>query len=92
MLDFNIGETVVCSITVLDDGTLTDPATSMKIVIGRVNPSISQVTSTAMSKDSTGTYHYNAQTSGWHYGTYQVTYTATDGTSITIEKDMFNLE
>ncbi len=91
---FDIGETVVCSITVKDsDGTAQDPVTSMNIEISQITPSYSAViTSTAMTDDTgTGNYHYDCQTSGYGAGTYEIKYTATDGTRITIQKDTFIL-
>jgi len=92
---FDIGECVICSITVKDSsGTLTDPATSMNIVINRKSPNYEAniVISTAMTKDSTGTYHYDFATAGERRGTYEAVYTATDGSRITIEKATFILE
>jgi len=89
---FTLGETVVCSITVKDAGTLADPATSMNILVDQIeNTSRAKVTVVAMSKDSTGTYHYDCQTSGWEEGTYRITYVATDGARITRHTDSFNL-
>lgn len=90
---FQRAETVVCSILVKTTaGVLVDPATSMKIDI--TNPvGTSVVTATAMTKDSTGTYHYDYQpASDAVLGTYNVKYTATDGTRITIQRDNFSLE
>lgn len=91
---FDLGETVICSITVKDaDANLQDPVTSMKIVIDRVKPNFTNiVSSTAMTKDSTGTYHYDFQTSSVTIGTYEIEYTATDGSRISIQKDEFILE
>ena len=91
---FQIGETVICSITVKDaDGTLQDAATSMNILIEQITPQfLSFQTSTAMSNDSTGTYHYDLATSTAARGGYLITYTATDGARITIEPDTFTLE
>ena len=91
---FQIGETVICSITVKDaDGTLQDAATTMNIVIEQITPQFrSLVASTAMTNDSTGTYHYDAATSSAARGGYLITYTATDGARVTIEPDTFTLE
>jgi len=90
---FDCGETIICSIEVKDDdGVLKDPATSMNIVI--TDPQNGEVVaSTAMTKDSTGKYHYDyATVSATLHGAYTAKYTATDGTRITIEKDTFSLE
>ena len=93
MADFDRGETVICSVTVKNaSGTLQDPATSMNIVINRTYPNGAEVVaSTAMTKDSIGTYHYDFATVGQVKGDYEAVYTATDGTRITIEKDTFTL-
>jgi len=88
---YNVGETVICSITVKDsDGNLSDPATSMNIQIQ--GPGGVAVSSTAMTKDSTGTYHYDFNTSGQGAGDYTITYTATDGTRVSIQTDTFHLD
>lgn len=96
MANFNLGETVICSCVVKDStGTLKDPATSMKIEIDKVTSAgtVMQIViaETAMTKDSTGTYHYDftATTSG--VGNYRAKYVATDGTRITISNDSFSL-
>ena len=90
---FQIGETVICSITVKDEnGDLQDAATSMNIVINRVQPFESIISSTAMTNDSTGTYHYDFASASKVVGEYEILYTATDGSRITIETDTFNLE
>ena len=94
-MKLDIGETVICSLEVKDDaGAYFDPATSMNIVINRLIPFAAIITSTAMSKDSTGKYHYDFQTSSSEIskGKYQAIYTATDGTRITIEKEEFELQ
>ena len=89
---FQKGETIICSITVKDGATLTDPATSMNISIYDPQGGIN-ISSTAMTKDSTGTYHYDYATASLTLmGVYSVVYTATDGTRITIEKETFSLE
>ena len=94
MISFEIGETVICSITVRDsDGDLQDAATSMNIVIDCLIPSYSAdiVSSTSMGKDSTGTYHYDFASASNEAGQYRIIYTATDGTRITIHLDTFDL-
>lgn len=86
------GATVVCSITIKDAGVLTDPATSITVTV--YDPSNTAVVSAqAMSKDSTGTYHYNYTSSASAIrGEYIVIYTATDGSEVTKQKDTFYLE
>ena len=92
MANFDIGETVICFCEVKDDaGAYKDPATSMEIGINQVNPSGVIIAATAMTKDATGKYHYNFQTSACSGGKYQAKYIATDGTRITIEKEQFEL-
>ena len=93
-MPYDIGETIICSVEVKNDaGTLVDPATSMNIVIDQITPQYAnKVTSTGMTQDSTGKYHYDCQTASYLPGGYTITYTATDGTRITIKKDTFALE
>ena len=93
MANYNMGESVICSCDVKNSaGTLVDPATSMNITITQTSPSYAvKITSTAMTKDSTGKYHYDAQTAGWGTGNYEVEYIATDGSRITRQKDTFGL-
>jgi len=92
MSSFDIGETVICSLEVKDDnGDYKDPSTSMKITItDKFN--VVKVDSVDMTKDSTGKYHYDCQTTDYVDGKYDVKYVATDGTRITIQKEIFNLE
>ena len=94
MAIFQIGETVICSIEVKDDdGVLKDPETSTNIEIDMVSPTPeSIISSTAMTKDSTGKYHYDFASVSKAAGDYVAKYTATDGTRITIEKNKFHLE
>ena len=89
---FHVGETVICSIEVRDsDGALADPATSMNITITDNTNGI-EVDDQAMSKDGTGLYHYDWNTSAdAALGIYYITYTATDGSRISIEKDTVEL-
>tara|TARA_Y100000310_G_scaffold304995_1_gene344705 strand:+ start:1055 stop:1351 length:297 start_codon:yes stop_codon:yes gene_type:complete len=92
---FQIGEHVICSITVKDaDGVLQDAATSMNIKINKLRPNYEGdvLSNRSMTKDSTGTYHYDFASAGEYPGDYQVVYTATDGSRITIQKDDFVLE
>ena len=93
MAAFQLGETVVCSITVKDeDGTLQDTATSMEIQITDPGHTVSQAY-TAMSNDSTGLYHYDYATASLTLkGKYRVDYKATDGSRISIQPDFFELE
>jgi uncharacterized protein YfaS (alpha-2-macroglobulin family) len=88
--NFEAGETVICSITVVDSsGNLQDVATSMTITI--TNPAGSAVVSAiAMTNDGTGLYHYDYQT-GTSLGIYNVKYIATDGSRITMSRDTFRL-
>jgi len=93
MAKYDVGDTVICSITVKSGDTLTDPATSMKIGITKPEPISEEiVASTAMVKDSTGKYHYDFASEGKAAGKYRVKYIATDGSRITIEKEVFVLE
>jgi hypothetical protein len=86
---FELSETVICSCTVKSGSVLTDPATSMKITI--TDPSgVAAVSDTAMTKDSTGAYHYN-YTPATLAGIYTVTYVATNGTKVSKAKDHFQV-
>jgi len=90
MATFDIGETVICSIIVKDSGgTPQDPVTSMTITIKWDDTIV--INAVAMTKDSTGTYHYDFQTATQPAKKYEVTYIATNGTRISIEKDTFEI-
>lgn len=93
MANYEVGETVICSITVKDSsGTAQDPATSMNIVIKRRATGATVVASVAMTDDAgDGAYHYDCATSGFDTGDYDIIYTATDGTRVTIQTDSFHL-
>jgi len=92
MSSFDIGETVIASCEVKDDdGAYKDPSTSMKITItDKFN--VVKIDNAVMTKDAIGKYHYDCQTTDYVDGKYIVTYVATDGTRITIQKESFNLE
>ncbi len=89
---FNIGETVVCSVEVKNTaGVLVDPATSMTTTITSPQKTI-VVSAQNMSKDSTGKYHYDYTSEVTAPdGKYTAAYKATDGTRITIAKNIFEL-
>jgi uncharacterized protein YfaS (alpha-2-macroglobulin family) len=90
---FQRAETVICSAEVKTAaGVLTSPATSMKVAInGPTGASV--VAATAMTLDGVGLYHYDyAPATDALLGTYQVKYTAVDGTRTTIQSDSFVLE
>lgn len=92
---FQVGETVICSITVKDaTGTLQDPIDSMKIEVNQITPNYAvKVASTGMTDDTgVGAYHYDCQTAGYSAGLYEIIYTADDGTRITVQKDTFVVE
>lgn len=93
MKTFQRPETVICSITVKTAaGVLTDPDTSMTITITDTNGTV-KVNASAMTKDSTGTYHYDyTPASDATLGRYTIKYTATDGTRVTNQLDDFYLE
>ena len=88
---FDLGETVICSITVKDSSdALQDPATSMEITITDAQGTV-KIDSVAMTKDSTGTYNYDDDTSAEAAGVYSIKYTATDGSRVSIQGDSFSL-
>ena len=85
---FESGETVTCSCTVKNGSTLTDPDTSMKITI--VDPEgTTAVDGVAMTKDSTGTYHYDYTTS--KIGVFSIVYVAVNGTKTSKCKEQFRV-
>lgn len=91
MAVFQVGETIICSITVKDSAeTLTDPATSMTISIYDSSNGV-DVNNASMAKDSTGKYHYDYTLIGMR-GWYKVVYKAQDGARATINKDQFFVE
>ena len=91
-MDFHLGETVICSVTVRDaDGVLADPSTSMKITITDSQKSV-KVNDQAMTNDSKGEYHYDFDTSSLSLaGIYTIFYKATDGSRVSIEEDTVEL-
>ena len=92
---FEVGETVVCSITIKTTSTsaLTDP-TSIVIQIADSYGAV-WVSTVAMTNDGTGVDHYDFQTVGVAPGKCTVRYTATDGAGlgarITIHDDYLTL-
>ena len=89
---FQIGETVVCSITIRDaGGNLVEPSTSITISI-RKKRGARVVTDQAMTPNGTGIYHYDFDSSGNTAGTYVVDYKAVNGTRVTMHRDTFELE
>jgi hypothetical protein len=86
---FELSETVICSCTVKSGSTLTDPATSMNITI--TDPAgATAVNDAAMTKDSTGAYHYDYAPASLS-GIYTVTYVATNGSKVSKAKDHFQI-
>ena len=85
---YHAGETVICSLEVRDsDGNLADPSTSTKITITDNRNGV-EVNDQDMTNDGTGLYHYDWQTLSTSLtGIYEITYTATDGTRVSIELD-----
>lgn len=91
MASFFPEETVICSCTVKDGDTLTDPSTSMTIKIIDCKNGV-EVDDVDMVKDSTGTYHYDYTLPiNCSLGVYTVLYKAKDGTRVTLERDVFSV-
>ena len=92
MNSYERGETVICSIVVeTQTGVIVDPMTYMYISINDPSGYL-LVSNVSMSKDSTGNYHYDFNsTDNYPLGTYTVTYTAKDGVRVTKQLDYFNL-
>ena len=93
MARFEIGETVVCSITIKNAaGVLVDPATSIKITIEDPD-GLKVVDDVAMNNDGVGLDHYDYTSPlTVKVGTYTVWYIAIDGARTTKQKDTFELE
>jgi len=90
---FQNPETVICSISLTrtDTGAPIDPSTSIKITI--TDPTgTSVVNAVAMTKDSTGQYHYDFNPNQAVPGNYKVVYTAVNGLRTTVQNDNFILE
>ncbi len=96
-MTFQKGGTIICSVEVSNStGALVDPNsdyTHMKITI-KDDSGGTMVDNTAMTRDSTGLYHYDFQTNSASIkrGTFFVQYDATDGTRISSVKDTFRIE
>ena len=90
---FQKGETVIISCSIMDkEGQAVDPVTSTKIVISD-SAGTEKVASTDMTKDATGEYHYDFDTSTMTLmGEYKARITATDGTRKSIYDILFKLE
>ena len=92
MVNFNIGETVICLIEIRDaDRDYKSPSIPVRITITDKFRAV-KVNDVAMTNDATGKYHYDCQTAGYIDGKYEIKYTAIDGTRIIIEKDEFTLK
>ncbi len=87
-----LGETVICSITVVDNssGVQRAPATSMLITIKDSQGAL-KADNQAMTESSAGEFYHACNTAGWMGGLCRVIYTAVDGSRITIQKDKFTL-
>ena len=90
-MNFDIGETITFSCEVKANGVYQDPSISMKITLTDKHKAV-KADAADMTKGATGKYYYDCQTVGYLDGKYEVKYTATDGTRITIEKETFTLE
>ncbi len=93
MPNFIAGETVICSIEVQDEERAPkDPTKGVKITITNPQGNI-MVDEKDMSRDELGKYHYDYNSSPMDgVGTYEVKYTAIDGTRITMVKTSFTME
>lgn len=90
-MEFQRLGTVEIGLTIKHDTVSVDPATSILVTV--TDPAgTSVVTAQAMTKDSTGTYHYNYTIAadavlGW----YRARVTATDGAVVTIQDESFEV-
>lgn len=89
--EYQQGESVVAEIEIRNKaGVLSDPGTSIKITIDD-SAGAEKVAAQAMTKDSTGKYHYNYDLAGdAATGTWNVEVFA-DNTLVTIEADTFTV-
>lgn len=96
MIKFQLGETVVVTHTVQKKVAGVwedyDPATSVNVSVYKDGTATPLISDAAMSKDSTGNYHYDFQTTGLTTGKYRARVTDTDGTRIVIRDGVFSLE
>ena len=88
MATFNVGETIICSLEVRNaSNTLVDPSTSIKITLyGHTSTGVIDVN---MTKDSTGKYHYDFDSTGKAVGNYWAIFTAVDSNRTTTENSNF---
>ena len=92
MNSYQIGETVVLKATIKKSDTLYDPATSVKISVYRVGTGTPLVDVVSVTKESTGIYAYNLDTSSYSAAKYRFRFLATDGVKITKKDGAFELE
>ena len=93
MAKFEIGETIICSITIKNSAdVLVDPATSIKITI-EDEDGVKVVDDIAMTNDGVGLDHYDYTSAlTVKAGPYTIWYIAIDGARTTKQKDSFELE
>ncbi len=92
-MPYERGETVVISLEVRTSaGVLTDPATSTTIAI--TDPQgATDVATASMTRNYTGEYSYSWATSvGDAVGDYTATFTTTDGSAVSIARQIITLE
>ena len=89
MNNFDLGETVICSVEIRNEsGVLVDPTLITITISDSGNAKV--VDAQVMTKDGVGKYH-------WDYiptvkiGTYIIKYVATDGSRFSIQKDNFTV-
>jgi len=88
---FQVGETVICYIEVKKDGIYKDPADYIRISIYKPDGAI-DVNMVDGSKEGTGKYNYNYDTTGKPKGIYRVRWQAKDGIKVTMEDASFKLD
>lgn len=89
MKHFDIGEHVVCSVTTRQNGTLVE-VTPRLITIYRPDGTV-DINSATLSRDDTGEYHYDFDTTGRLAGDYRVKVTLTFVDRVTIRQGGFTL-
>lgn len=89
MINFDIGETVVCSVTAKQLGVLKDPD-SLQITIYDKDGEI-DVGPVGMSRDSDGKWHYDYATAGKSAGNCRALVKGTSGSRIMLVNGWFKL-
>lgn len=89
---YQIGETVTCKAAIKRSAALYDPVDSVVIYIYIKGTTAALINGVAMTKESTGVYTYDYQTTSCTAGEYRWRVVADDGTKIAKKDSAFKLE